>query len=54
MEIMNHKQLFLESLDQRLESINNQLKVPQYLTSMVIECMNEERDEILVILKKGK
>ena len=51
---MTHKQLFQESLNQRLESITNQLKNPQYLGSIAIECMTEEKEEILTILKKNK
>jgi len=47
------KKQFLENLQQRLESINNQLKTPQYLGSIAIECMIEERDEILETLNKG-
>lgn len=50
---MTLREIYLNGLAQRLESINNQLKTPYYLGSIAVECMTEEREEIKEILKRG-
>jgi G:T-mismatch repair DNA endonuclease (very short patch repair protein) len=50
---MTKKEIWLEHLEQNLERINNQLKKPEYLGSIAIECMNQEKLEIKQILHKN-
>jgi len=48
------KESFTFQLKQRLESITNQLKMPQYLGSIAIECMNQEIIDIkATLIKQG-
>lgn len=49
---MNHRQNFISSLEQRLESIKNQLNGNKFLTSMVRDHLEQESIDIVESLKK--
>jgi hypothetical protein len=46
------KEKFVLELKDRLESVKNQLKKPEYLSSMVVECMKQEVKDLEASIKK--
>lgn len=49
---MTPKEQFVLELKDRLERVQNRLKVPQYWGSIAVECMKQEVKDLKVAIKK--
>lgn len=52
MKELSPKEKFVLEMKDRLESVQNRLKVPQYWGSIAVECMKQEVKDLKKSIKK--